>query len=106
MTEQRTDMLEGIQLDRIYTDKASGKDTKRLQLEELLRFSGDGDTLVVHSMDRLAGRHCPGESPEEPPRTQQSTFALGRQRATEEGRRRRTERRLSPRIRLLRVPCP
>jgi DNA invertase Pin-like site-specific DNA recombinase len=46
--------LEGVQLDRIFTDKASGKDTKRPQLEELLRFIRDGDTLVVHSMDRLA----------------------------------------------------
>jgi DNA invertase Pin-like site-specific DNA recombinase len=46
--------LEGVQLERIYTDKASGKDTKRPQLEELLRFLRDGDTLVVHSMDRLA----------------------------------------------------
>jgi DNA invertase Pin-like site-specific DNA recombinase len=46
--------LEGVQLERIYTDKASGKDTRRPQLEELLRFLRDGDTLVVHSMDRLA----------------------------------------------------
>jgi DNA invertase Pin-like site-specific DNA recombinase len=46
--------LEGVQLERIFTDKASGRDTKRPQLEELLRFLWDGDTLVVHSMDRLA----------------------------------------------------
>jgi DNA invertase Pin-like site-specific DNA recombinase len=46
--------LEGVQLERIFTDKASGKDTRRPQLEELLRFARDGDTLVVHSMDRLA----------------------------------------------------
>ena len=46
--------LEGVQLERIFTDKASGRDTKRPQLEELLRFIRDGDTLVVHSMDRLA----------------------------------------------------
>jgi DNA invertase Pin-like site-specific DNA recombinase len=46
--------LEGIELERIFTDKASGKDTRRPQLEELLRFLRDGDTLVVHSMDRLA----------------------------------------------------
>jgi DNA invertase Pin-like site-specific DNA recombinase len=46
--------LDGIELDRIFTDTASGKDTKRPQLEELLRFLRDGDTLVVHSMDRLA----------------------------------------------------
>jgi DNA invertase Pin-like site-specific DNA recombinase len=46
--------LEGIELERIFTDKASGKDTRRPQLEELLRFLRGGDTLVVHSMDRLA----------------------------------------------------
>jgi DNA invertase Pin-like site-specific DNA recombinase len=46
--------LEGIELDRIFMDKASGKDTKRAQLDELLRFIRDGDTLLVHSMDRLA----------------------------------------------------
>jgi DNA invertase Pin-like site-specific DNA recombinase len=46
--------LEGIQLDRTFTDHASGKDTKRPQLEELLSFVRSGDTIVVHSMDRLA----------------------------------------------------
>lgn len=46
--------LEGVELDRVFTDKASGKDIRRPQLEELLRFLRDGDTLVVHRMDRLA----------------------------------------------------
>jgi predicted site-specific integrase-resolvase len=46
--------LEGVALDRIFTDKASGKDTRRPQLDELLRFIRDGDTLLVHSRDRLA----------------------------------------------------
>jgi DNA invertase Pin-like site-specific DNA recombinase len=46
--------LEGLVLDRVFTDKASGKDRDRPQLSELLRFVRDGDTLVVHSMDRLA----------------------------------------------------
>ncbi|GGI01222.1 resolvase [Arthrobacter liuii] len=46
--------LEGQVLDRVFTDKASGRDTARPQLTELLRFARDGDTLVVHSMDRLA----------------------------------------------------
>ena len=41
-------------MERVFTDKASGKDVRRPQLEELLRFIRDGDTLVVHSMDRLA----------------------------------------------------
>jgi DNA invertase Pin-like site-specific DNA recombinase len=46
--------LEGQVLDRVYTDKASGRDTARPQLGELLRFARDGDIVVVHSMDRLA----------------------------------------------------
>lgn len=48
--------LEGQVLDRVFTDKASGKDTTRPELTELLRFARDGDTVVVHSMDRLAGK--------------------------------------------------
>ncbi|WP_051476567.1 recombinase family protein [Arthrobacter sp. Br18] len=46
--------LEGIELDKVFTDKASGKDTKRPELENLLLFVREGDILVVHSMDRLA----------------------------------------------------
>ncbi len=46
--------LEGQVLDRAFTDKASGRDTARPELTELLRFVRDGDTVVVHSMDRLA----------------------------------------------------
>jgi DNA invertase Pin-like site-specific DNA recombinase len=46
--------LEGQVMDRVFTDKASGRDTARPQLTELLRFIRDGDTVVVHSMDRLA----------------------------------------------------
>jgi DNA invertase Pin-like site-specific DNA recombinase len=46
--------LEGIELDKVFTDKASGKDTKRPQLERALEFLREGDVLVVHSMDRLA----------------------------------------------------
>ena len=46
--------LEGLELDKVFTDKASGKDTKRPQLERALEFLRDGDVLVVHSMDRLA----------------------------------------------------
>lgn len=54
-SEQNTDrQLEGMQLDRIFTDKASGKDVKRPELEAMLRFVRENDTVVVHSMDRLA----------------------------------------------------
>ena len=46
--------LQSIQLGRIFTNRASGKDTRRPQLEALLGFARDGDTVVVHSRDRLA----------------------------------------------------
>ena len=46
--------LEGVQLSKVFIDKASGKDTQRPQLEALLSYVREGDTLVVHSMDRLA----------------------------------------------------
>ncbi|MEU4427556.1 recombinase family protein [Actinoplanes sp. NPDC024001] len=46
--------LDGIEVERVFTDKASGKDSKRPQLEELIAFVRQGDTVTVHSMDRLA----------------------------------------------------
>ena len=53
--DQNTErQLEGIDVAKTFTDKASGKDTKRPQLEALMGFVRDGDTVVLHSMDRLA----------------------------------------------------
>lgn len=53
--EQNTDrQLEGIKADKIFLEKVSGKDANRPQLNELLNYIRDGDTLVVHSLDRLA----------------------------------------------------
>ncbi len=46
--------LEHVPIDRLFTDQASGKDTQRPELETLLAFAREGDTVVVHSMDRLA----------------------------------------------------
>lgn len=46
--------LDGIEVERVFTDRASGKDTARPKLDELIAFVRDGDTVIVHSMDRLA----------------------------------------------------
>ncbi len=46
--------LERVPVDKLFTDKASGKDARRPELERLLAFVREGDTVVVHSMDRLA----------------------------------------------------
>jgi DNA invertase Pin-like site-specific DNA recombinase len=50
-TERQLDVIE---VERTFTDKASGKDTARPKLDELIGFVRDGDTVIVHSMDRLA----------------------------------------------------
>lgn len=53
--DQNTErQLDGVDVDRTFTDKASGKNTQRSQLKAALEYVRDGDTLLVHSMDRLA----------------------------------------------------
>ena len=46
--------LEHLDVDRVFTDKASGKDADRPQLKALISYAREGDTIVIHSMDRLA----------------------------------------------------
>ena len=43
----------GIEFDYIYEEKASGKDTDREQLKLMLHYARSGDTVWVHSIDRL-----------------------------------------------------
>jgi DNA invertase Pin-like site-specific DNA recombinase len=45
--------LDGIAVDRVFTNTASGTDATRPRLGELLAFVRAGDTVIVHSMDRL-----------------------------------------------------
>ena len=53
---QNTDRqdFEGYELDKIFTDKASGSSRERPQLTACLEYLREGDTLLVHSIDRLA----------------------------------------------------
>ena len=54
-TDQHPDrQLDQRAVDRTFIDHASGKDVRRPQLDLLLSYARDGDTVVVHSMDRLA----------------------------------------------------
>lgn len=54
-TDQKTDrQLDKVELDHVYEEKASASTSKRPVLEECLRFLRKGDTLHVHSIDRLA----------------------------------------------------
>lgn len=46
--------LDGISLDRIFTDKMTGKSKDRPQLQQMLDYVRYGDVVIVHSLDRLA----------------------------------------------------
>lgn len=53
-TDQNTDrQLEGVDLDKIFTEKISGKDVKRPQLQNMLEFVREGDHVFVHELSRL-----------------------------------------------------
>lgn len=41
--------LDQIQVDKQFIDKASGKGTLRRQVDAMLSFAREGDTVVVHS---------------------------------------------------------
>jgi DNA invertase Pin-like site-specific DNA recombinase len=45
--------LDGVLLDKVFEDKASGKNVDRPQLTACLAHLREGDILHVHSMDRL-----------------------------------------------------
>lgn len=45
--------LDGVDVDKTFTDKASGRDRDRPQLTAMLDFVREGDTVFVHSLDRL-----------------------------------------------------
>lgn len=52
---QHTDrQLADVELGKIFEDKQSGKDKERPALQKCLDFVREGDTLHVHSIDRLA----------------------------------------------------
>ncbi|NMU53113.1 recombinase family protein, partial [Vibrio parahaemolyticus] len=56
-TDQNTDRQltdSGITFDKSFTDKCSGGSTKRPALEALKDYVREGDTIHVHSIDRLA----------------------------------------------------
>ena len=54
MEQNTARQLDGVTLDLEFEDKASGKDRERPELEALIKTAYTGDTVVVHSMDRLA----------------------------------------------------
>ena len=46
--------LDGVEVDKTFIDKVSGKSMERPQLKAMLEYIREGDQLLVHSTDRLA----------------------------------------------------
>jgi DNA invertase Pin-like site-specific DNA recombinase len=53
-TIRQEEQLGSYQLDKTFIDKASGKSIDRPELKRCLEHLREGDTLIIHSMDRLA----------------------------------------------------
>ncbi|OJF67966.1 resolvase [Alteromonas sp. V450] len=54
-TDQNTErQLDGVEVNKTFTDKCSGGSTDRPALTDLLDYVREGDTVHVHSIDRLA----------------------------------------------------
>lgn len=52
-THRQLESINAASPDKVFTAKCSGKDTKRPQLAALLSYAREGDTVFVHSLDRL-----------------------------------------------------
>lgn len=53
-TARQEVIMEQLGVEKVFMDKMSGKNTDRPQLQEMLSFVREGDTLVVESISRLA----------------------------------------------------
>lgn len=53
-TVRQEEIMKSLEVDKIYIDRLSGKNTDRPALLEMLRFVREGDTVVVESISRFA----------------------------------------------------
>ena len=47
-------LMQELGAEKVFVDKASGKNVNRPQLNEMLAFARQGDTIVVESISRFA----------------------------------------------------
>lgn len=51
---RQIDGLKDKKIDKFFIEKVSGKDMKRPQLQAMLDFAREGDTIFIHDLSRLA----------------------------------------------------
>ncbi len=47
-------MMQDQQIEKVFSEKISGKDKNRPELQKMLDFVREGDTVVIESISRLA----------------------------------------------------
>jgi DNA invertase Pin-like site-specific DNA recombinase len=52
--DQSFDRQQLSDVDRVFEEKVSGKNTDRSALQEMIAFVREGDEVIIHSIDRLA----------------------------------------------------
>ena len=52
--ERQIECLKKYNIEKWFTEKASAKDTNRPELQNLLEFAREGDTIYIHDFSRLA----------------------------------------------------
>lgn len=53
-TARQDVLMEKLGVERVFTDKQSGKDTQRPELQKMMDFVRDGDVVIVESFSRFA----------------------------------------------------
>ena len=51
---RQQEAMASVELNKVFTEKASAKDTNRPVLQECIEYCPAGDVLHVHSIDRMA----------------------------------------------------
>jgi DNA invertase Pin-like site-specific DNA recombinase len=52
-TARQDEIMKGLGVDKVFTDKLSGKNTDRPQFMEMMAFVREGDTVIVESISRM-----------------------------------------------------
>jgi DNA invertase Pin-like site-specific DNA recombinase len=53
-TARQDILMKELGVDKIYSDKVSGKNTDREQLQEMMSYAREGDSIIVESISRFA----------------------------------------------------
>lgn len=51
---RQTELMKQLNVEKVYIEKVSGKDTNRKELNEMLNFCRDGDVIIVESISRIS----------------------------------------------------